>query len=137
METELPVRSNTTPHCDVEIDRPESKWQYDQVRWMLLHEGISVYVDHDNDWYLEVQTRCGELTEKNLCRSYLERPKLCEEYSPEQCQVWNPEPPSKMEFKTADEFTAWLDSRGIDWRYKSFEKREAPGKLRLARKRRR
>src|SRR2546430_2043522 len=86
----------------VPIAPPESKWQYGQVRWMLLHEGISVYVDHDNDWYLEVQTRCGELTEKNLCRSYLERPKLCEEYSPERCQVWNPEPPSKMEFKTAD-----------------------------------
>jgi len=148
MDPELPVLPTKTPTCEgcvahccryisIEIDRPEAKWQYDQVRWMLLHDGISVGVDEQNDWYVEIQARCGELDDRNLCRSYLTRPKLCEDYSNEECPVWSAAPAYKLEFRTADEFTAWLDERGVDWRYKSHEKRQPPGRLELAGKRRR
>jgi hypothetical protein len=146
MDLELPVLPNTKPTCDgcvahccryisIEIDRPDTKWQYDQIRWMLLHGGISVGVNAENEWYVEIQARCEELDERNMCRSYLTRPQLCEDYSNEECPVWSPGSAYEFEFKTEAEFTAWLDQRGVDWRYKAHEKRELPGRLQLAGKR--
>ena len=103
---------------------------------VLLHQGIGVGVDEAGDWYVEIQARCGELGADNLCANYLTRPQLCEDYSTEECPVWNPGSAYAFEFKTADEFTAWLDKKGVDWRYKAHEKRQMPGRLELAGKRR-
>ncbi|MBI5838122.1 MAG: YkgJ family cysteine cluster protein [Candidatus Eisenbacteria bacterium] len=142
---DLPVLPSTRPTCDgcvahccryvsVEIDRPEAKWQHDQIRWMLVHENISVYVNPDGDWFVEFKTRCGELGEDNLCRSYERRPDLCRRYEPDACPVWSTEPAHRHEFHTADEYTAWLDSRNIDWRFRAHEPQAAaPGRRATAR----
>jgi Fe-S-cluster containining protein len=138
MSIELPVLGTAGATCEgcvahccryvlIEVDKPTSKSDYDQIRWLLLHENISLGIGEDSCWYIEVATRCKELDERNLCRSYLNRPDLCEKYDPEECLVWNPDPAYKHEFKTADEFLAWLDERGVDWRYKAHEKRVMPG----------
>ena len=137
MNVELPVLRTGKPNCAgcvayccryivIEIDRPTSKADYDQIRWLLLHENISVGVGVDDSWFVEVATRCGELDEQNMCRSYLDRPDLCEKYEPEECAVWNPDPPYKHEFKTAAEFISWLEERGVNWRFKGHERRRMP-----------
>jgi Fe-S-cluster containining protein len=131
-----PTCEGCPAHCcryiSVEIDRPDTKWQYDQIRWMLVHQNISVYVDHDGDWFVEFKTRCRELGEDNLCRSYERRPDLCRKYEAEECPVWNPGSPHKHEFKTEAEFTAWLDSKGRDWRYRAHEVRPEPRERRIS-----
>jgi uncharacterized protein len=142
---DLPVLNSGAPTCEgcaahccryitIEIDKPDTKWQYDQIRWMLLHQDVSVFVDNEGDWLVEFPARCEELGEDNLCRSYGSRPDLCRRYEADECPVWNPSPPHKVEFKTADQFTAWLDSKKKDWRYRSHqEKPAAPPSRALAR----
>ncbi len=44
------------------IDTPESWREYDFMRWFLLHERASVFVD-DGTWYLLVHTKCKFLDE--------------------------------------------------------------------------
>lgn len=55
------------------------------MRWFLLHERASVFVD-ENTWYLLVHTKCKYLGENNLCGIYETRPKICRDYKTEKCE---------------------------------------------------
>ena len=66
------------------IDKPKTIRDYDDIRWYLLHEGISVFVE-DGDWFIQIQTRCKQLGEDNRCSIYESRPRICAEYSPGEC----------------------------------------------------
>ncbi|MCO6438847.1 MAG: YkgJ family cysteine cluster protein [Phycisphaerae bacterium] len=66
------------------LDKPRSKRDYDDIRWYILHEGISVFVE-DGDWYIQIQTRCKHLGANNLCQIYDTRPEICREYEPGDC----------------------------------------------------
>ena len=68
----------------IEIDKPASKRDYDDIRWYLLHEGISVFVE-DGDWHLQIQTACKHLGADNLCQFYETRPQICRDYHPDNC----------------------------------------------------
>jgi hypothetical protein len=63
----------------LEIDKPTSLSEYDQIRWFLMHEGIAVWVQ-DGDWYLEVRTVCRHLQPDNSCGIYEKRPQTCKDY---------------------------------------------------------
>ena len=66
------------------LDKPTTKRDYDDIRWYLMHQGISVYVE-DGDWYVQFQTRCKNLGVDNRCGIYESRPKICREYEPGEC----------------------------------------------------
>lgn len=66
------------------LDKPENKRDYDDIRWYLMHEGITVFVD-DGDWYVQFQARCRNLGADNLCMIYETRPHICREYEPGDC----------------------------------------------------
>ncbi len=66
------------------IDEPETPEEFDDVRWYLAHENVHVFVE-DGDWYLAVQTKCQYLQDDNRCGIYEDRPKICREYSTENC----------------------------------------------------
>lgn len=68
----------------LEIDEPTSERDYDDIRWYLMHEGISVFVE-DGDWYLQIQTRCKNIGADNLCQVYETRPEICREYNYGDC----------------------------------------------------
>ena len=40
------------------IDTPKTKGDFDDVRWYLAHEGISVFVE-EGDWYINIANRCN------------------------------------------------------------------------------
>ncbi len=67
-----------------EIDKPEDFDEFDDIRWFLCHEGISVHID-DGDWYISIENRCKMLKEHNTCSIYADRPVMCRKYSPEDC----------------------------------------------------
>ena len=104
----------------VEIDRPACKQEYDHIRWHLLHKGVNVFVDNDNDWCLEFETTCLELGDDQRCGNYDNRPMICREHgddeSDKSCEFVGGESPHKLHFSTAKEFEDFLDSRGIEWR---------------------
>lgn len=117
-----PTCEGCVAHCCryvcVEIDRPRAKWQYDQIHWMLLHEGVSVFVSPEGLWYTEFQARCSQLTADNRCARYDRRPNLCRSYETDACPVWHAGEAHRIRFDDAASFAAYLDGKGIDWRYR-------------------
>jgi Fe-S-cluster containining protein len=67
------------------IDTPNTWDDYDAIRWYLAHGKTLVYVEKKT-WYLVVMTRCNYLTKDDKCAIYLNRPKVCREYSPDECE---------------------------------------------------
>lgn len=68
-----------------EIDPPESKRDFDDMRWYLLHEGVALFVE-DNEWYIQFATNCRHLQPDYRCGIYETRPKICREYSTDECE---------------------------------------------------
>jgi len=67
------------------IDTPEDWDDYDDVRWYLAHENVSVFVEEDV-WYLNIKNKCRHLSEKNFkCQIYDKRPNICRDYKPVNC----------------------------------------------------
>jgi len=67
------------------IETPEDREDYDDVRWYLCHEGVSVFVE-DGDWYINIDNRCRYLSEEDYhCRIYSRRPRICRQYTVKDC----------------------------------------------------
>ena len=69
----------------LEIDEPETRSQFDDVRWYLVHENVVVFVEKKK-WYLGVMTRCKHLQPDNRCGIYERRPRICRSYSTDNCE---------------------------------------------------
>ena len=67
------------------MDKPTTWRDFDHMRWFLLHEKASVFVE-DGDWYLLVHTPCKHLQPNNLCGIYETRPKICRDYTTDKCE---------------------------------------------------
>ncbi len=107
-------------HIALQIDKPTSKQDYDNIRWYLLHKDVTVAIDHDGDWMLEFASDCVRLGSDKMCTRYSDRPKICRDYpKPENnCEFEGEEPPYAEVFHTVEEFERSLESMGVDWRYK-------------------
>jgi Fe-S-cluster containining protein len=69
------------------IETPETREDYDDIRWYLCHRGISVFVE-DGDWYLSVSNTCRHLSQgDHECRIYDRRPGVCRKYKHENCDA--------------------------------------------------
>ena len=90
---DLPASDCLCDHCTAKcckyfalpIDTPESDEEWDYVRWYLLHDRASVFVDEES-WYLLVHTQCKHLLPDNRCGIYETRPQICREYSTDNCE---------------------------------------------------
>ncbi len=67
------------------IDKPKNYEEYDEIRWYLLHENATVFVE-DGSWFLLVHTVCKALDAHNRCKIYDRRPQVCRDYSTEKCE---------------------------------------------------
>ena len=84
--------SNACEHCAaaccrylaLPLDVPTTARDFDDIRWYLLHEGVSVFVE-DGDWFVQFQTKCKHIGADNRCQVYETRPALCEEYKARDC----------------------------------------------------
>ena len=69
------------------IETPEDKDDYEDIRWYLCHEGTSVFVEEGN-WYINIQNKCKYLSEGTYkCSIYEKRPKICREYTTDDCDL--------------------------------------------------
>jgi len=66
------------------FDEPEDREGFEEIRWFLMHEGVTVFVT-DGSWYVSVATPCKHLDETGMCDRYRTRPHICREYSSENC----------------------------------------------------
>ena len=68
----------------IEIDKPKTARDFDDIRWYIMHTGISVFVE-EGDWYIQIQTTCKNLGADNRCQIYDVRPDICRDYEPGEC----------------------------------------------------
>ncbi len=94
-------------YIGVPIEAPTCARDWDDWRWYLSHEGISIYKD-SGQWYLNVETRCGHLTPELTCAIYETRPETCAEYDPSACEWQDPEGVWEIHFSTHEELEAYL-----------------------------
>ncbi len=90
---DLPAGENLCEYCTAKccryfalpIDPPETFEELEYLRWFLLHDRASVFKE-DDDWYLLVHTTCEHLRDDNRCGIYATRPKICQDYSFNNCE---------------------------------------------------
>ena len=90
---DFPEGTNLCEHCTAKcchyfalaIDDPVNRRDYDFMRWYLLHEHATLFVDGDT-WYLLVHTKCKHLQDDYRCGIYESRPEICREYSTKDCE---------------------------------------------------
>jgi Fe-S-cluster containining protein len=67
------------------IDIPETVEDFEFIRWYLLHDRATVFVEEE-DWYLLVHTTCKHLQDDHRCGIYETRPQICRDYTTENCE---------------------------------------------------
>ena len=67
------------------IDTPRTAADFDYLRWYLLHDRASLFVEGET-WYLLVHTVCKHLQDDNRCGIYETRPHICREYTTDGCE---------------------------------------------------
>lgn len=101
----------------VEVDAPRAAWEYDQWIWALHHEGIELYVERPERWYLHVEARCRQLNGAGRCSIYGRHPVLCREYDPRSCERRLPLADIRAWFKSAEALEEWIRrERPSHWR---------------------
>jgi uncharacterized protein len=99
-------------YFSLEIDRPRSKRDYNDLLWFLAHDNVSIYL-WKRDWYLMVHNRCKFLDKRtNLCDIYDERPKMCREHTTEDCE-FDSDYDFDEHFTSYEQFKRWLKKKKI------------------------
>jgi len=71
----------------LDIDTPETKEDFENVRWYVAHKDVEVYVDFEGVWNVRFITMCEHLNNSDRCDIYDNRPEVCREFSYETCSV--------------------------------------------------
>lgn len=90
---EIPADQNLCDYCTAKccryfalpIEEPTDRKDFDFIRWYLLHDQASVFVDEE-DWYLLVHTTCKHLQPDHRCGIYDTRPQICRDYTTKNCE---------------------------------------------------
>lgn len=101
----------------IEVDAPRSPWEYDQWIWVLHHRNLELYLEKPERWYLHIEAPCAQLKPNGHCAVYADRPVLCREYDPRNCERRAPLSDITAWFKTAVDLEVWLQkNRPIHWK---------------------
>jgi len=91
---DLPPGSSLCDHCTgkccryfaLPLPRTPRTWDdFDEIRWYLAHGRTVVYVEQGS-WYVLVLGDCQYLTPDLRCAIYHDRPKVCREYTTDECE---------------------------------------------------
>jgi Fe-S-cluster containining protein len=97
-------------HIALPLDEPEERSDFDDIRWYLLHEGVTVFVE-DGDWYIHVQTTCRHLQPDYRCGIYETRPQICRDYSTDNCDYHSGDYGWEQHFTAAEHLDAYVEER--------------------------
>ena len=90
-----------------QIDEPDDYEQFDDVRWYICHEGVSVHIDEDGDWYIQIMNPCNNLDDDSLCRIYEDRPLICRKYDTDGCEATDEDYGYQAEFTAPEQLEAY------------------------------
>jgi len=66
------------------IETPDDRADFDDIRWYILHNNISVFVEN-GEWYIYIAADCRHLQPDYRCGIYETRPSICRKYTTENC----------------------------------------------------
>jgi len=113
------------------IEDPEDWDDFDDIRWYLCHENITIFVE-DGDWYLNVKNKCNYLSENDYrCENYDMRPKICRGYEMDSCDYTGEDYDYELYFKDDKQMEEYMRIKFGD---RVFEKLEPKKKRKLKRK---
>lgn len=129
---DLPADANLCAHCTgkccryfaLPIEEPESKSEFEYLRWYLLHGRASLFTE-DDTWYLLVHTDCKHLLPDNRCGIYETRPQICRDYTTDNCEYddsWTYE----RYFETCEQIEEYADALLTKPTDKGFRSRKPP-----------
>lgn len=80
------------------IDTPTDREDYENIRWYLAHENVSVFVE-DGEWYVNIKNKCRHLSEEDYkCLIYETRPPICRKYKTQNCDFTDNEYDYELHF---------------------------------------
>ena len=90
------------------IETPETRQDYDDIRWYLCHEDVTVFVE-EGDWYINTKNKCRHLDEKtHHCNIYDKRPKICRGYKMDDCDLTDGEYDYELHFTCDKDMEEYL-----------------------------
>jgi Fe-S-cluster containining protein len=98
----------------LEIDEPETKEDFDEIRWFLTHKDVWIFIDHDDSWNIQFNTPCEKIGENGWCEIYEKRPHICGAHSSENCDQYGEGDSFETCWKTIEEFEEWLKENKPD-----------------------
>ena len=98
----------------VKVDPPRRRCDRDEHRWFLMHRGVELRIDRRR-WYMLIRVPCRNLRRDGRCRIYADRPDVCREHDPRECEFHGDESGSII-FRTVEEYDRYLERRGMPWR---------------------
>lgn len=120
------------------IETPETRKQFDDVRWYLVHENCVVFIEKKT-WYLAVMAKCKHLQPDNRCGIYETRPRICRQYTTDNCDYHGGEYDYDKLFTSAEQLWEYAEEQLALAREKRRKQRRAGEKekgVRVAPKRR-
>jgi hypothetical protein len=93
----------------VEVDAPDTPWQYDQYVWLLYHRNIWMYVEKGNHWYVQFETVCDKLSPEGRCTVHGEHPVLCKEYDARSCERRGELSDIVARFRDGQDLVRWIE----------------------------
>ena len=107
---------NLCEHCTAKcchyfalaIETPTTRKDFDFMRWYLLHDRATIFVE-DDTWYLLVYTTCKHLRPDHRCGIYETRPQICRDYTTDECEFeddWGYE----KYFESAEQLDEYADA---------------------------
>ena len=94
----------------LQIDTPTCKSDFENIRWYLCHQDTTIFVEKGNNWYLHIQSPCRHLTDGGRCGVYDNRPRICREHDPSDCE-YDCEYSAKLKFSTLEELDKYIAQR--------------------------
>lgn len=99
-----------------EVDKPDTFEEFQNLRWFLLHEGITIHVD-EGKWFISIDNKCKNLTDTGLCADYERRPMICRTYSADGCDAVEGDYEYEQLFTTEDEIIAYARKTLGEYKY--------------------
>ena len=109
------MSANLCEHCTatcchyiaLPIETPETLSEFEDVRWYLIHENISIFVE-GGDWYICVHTPCRHLLADHRCGIYETRPHICRRYTTENCDYHSGDYGWEQHFTSPEHLEAYV-----------------------------
>jgi Fe-S-cluster containining protein len=105
------------------IDNPTGPKDYDNIRWYLMHENVVIFIEK-KQWYIGFMSRCKNLLPDNRCGIYETRPRICREYTTDNCDYHGGEYEFERLFTSVESLTTYAEEQ--------LNKRTKPGRRRIS-----